>query len=197
MRKAMTVLALAMVAGTASADTAGVNVFGNGTEARNDAWTLGYFFTPNTNITLTQLGSWDSFGDGFVSGTQDAGLWDVNTGSLLAFATITNGSTLDGGFRWEPVSPVALSTGTLYVVGSTNRDDTYHYGDPTATVAPEISYVSDAYNGGGSYTLSIPFNTSGSGNAFGWYGGNIKFVPAPGAAALLAFAGIAAGRRRR
>lgn len=198
MRNAMAALALAMLAGTATADTAGVTLTGSGTESRNDAWTLGYFFTPNTSITVTQLGAWDDLGNGFVSGSQDAGLWHVASGTLLAFATINNGSALDGGFRWELVAPVALTTGDLYVVGATNRDDTYHYADPTALVAPELNWGGDAYNGGGgAYALSQPFQTSGQGAGFGWFGGNIKFVPAPGAAALLAFAGIAAGRRRR
>lgn len=197
MRKAMAVLALAMAAGTASADTAGVNVYGNGTEGWNNYWTLGYYFTPNTNITLTQLGAWDSYGDGFVSGFQEVGLWDVASSTMLAYTQVGNGSALDGGFRWERVSPVALTPGMTYVVGATNHEDTYHYGDPTATVAPQITYIADAYGNGGNYNLEYPLNTSGQGNAFGWYGGNIKFVPAPGAAAFLAFAGIAAARRRR
>ncbi len=75
-------------------------------------WQFGRGGTPNS-ILVTQLGVFDSGGDGLVNAHQ-IGLWHADpgnlTGTLLASATVPAGTEapLIGGYRWVSVSPVPL-----------------------------------------------------------------------------------------
>ena len=89
--------------------------------------TYGYSFTALADLTATDLGLFDLdlgtnvVGDGLTEG-HTVGLWKAD-GTPLASAVVPAGTlgTLIGGFRYAPIAPVALQSGSTYVVG-------VHYG---------------------------------------------------------------------
>jgi hypothetical protein len=92
------------------------------------------------DIFVTQLGVFDSGGDGLVNSHQ-VGLWrndpDNRTGTLLASATVPAGTAalLEWGYRWMPITPVLLPrTLASYVVGAQ-----YSAGDADDLVTPRPS----------------------------------------------------------
>lgn len=96
----------------------------------------------------------------------------------------------------------AWSGGSNYFAGSYGVTH-YAFDVSNFSTDPRITYVSDAWTGGG---LSFPNQDSGltgTNGRHGFFGGNIELangqVPEPGIVALLGIglAGIAASRRRR
>jgi Domain of unknown function (DUF4082) len=194
-------VALMAAAGTSVADTQAMSNFNPGIVGTNNYWTLGWAFSTDSAITLTRLSAWDNQGNGFVSGSQDVGLWRAD-GTLLASATVTSTDSLSSDyFRSAAVTPVTLLPGVTYIVGATSRLDTYgYYG--SSTMASGINYLGDRYGGMGLSNLNFPTNSSGVPNA--WVGGNFSFstVPTPtasiaGFASLAGLGGVGLIKRRR
>jgi len=79
--------------------------------------TLGWEFTPTSNIWVTDLGFWDSTTSTPLSQAHDVGLWTTG-GTLLASITIQTTSTLMGAFRFEPITALNLTAGTSYLIGA-------------------------------------------------------------------------------
>lgn len=189
--------ALTLLAATsASATTIGVSVSGGDTFSNTGTWTLGYSFLVNSSITVVSLGVYDDQQDG-LNVSHDVGMWD-SAGNLLASTTVGSGTagTLAGGFRFIPITPLSLTAGNTYYVGSVNGIDNDGWlQDPLIIAAPEITYLSRRFesSGGG---LVFP-DLAGSGQV-GYFGGNFEFgsaVPEPTTLALFG-AGLLAGARR-
>jgi hypothetical protein len=100
-------------------------------------WRFGRLGVGNTNdILITQLGVFDSGGDGLINPHQ-IGLWrrdDNLSGTLLVSATVPAGTdaALIGGYRWVSIPPVAIpyANGSFFVAAQ------YSAGDPDNLVTP-------------------------------------------------------------
>ena len=105
-------VALLSVAATASADTiVFTNQPGPGSQ---QGYLLGMDFTVNSPVSVTQLGAFDSGGDGF-SGTIQVGIFDVNGDPLTALVSTTLTGTaqpLVGASRFRTITPYLLGPGT-------------------------------------------------------------------------------------
>lgn len=109
-------LTVALGAGTAHADTI---VFDNALQAGSQQnYVLGMDFVVNSAVTVTQLGSFDSNGDGFRN-TIDVGIFDLG-GSLVGTSASLTGlvGTLINGSRFVPVVPFVLDPGTYSIVAA-------------------------------------------------------------------------------
>ena len=81
--------------------------------------------------------------DGFAQ-PQQVGLWDVGTSTLLASTYVDNNDPLNGFWRFHGISGVTLVAGREYVVGSQGGEG-YTYYTSGMTVAPEITFIEDAW----------------------------------------------------
>jgi hypothetical protein len=125
------------------------------------------------DILITQLGVFDSGGDGLIN-AHEIGLWRQDpgggvSGTLLASATVPAGTAapLLGGYRWVSISPVPIPHAlAFYVVGAQ-----YSAGDQDNLVTPlpfdpqggpQFSPDIFPFLGGGRYNLasSLAFPSS-------------------------------------
>jgi hypothetical protein len=163
-----------------------------GFDSTNGAWSLGYQFTTNTNITVTALGMFDDTsigGPGWTS-SHDVGIYD-SVGNLLVSKTVLSTDPLVGHFRYSSVGATVLASGaTYYVVGETGVDN-YGAFATGLTVDPSINYVQDAFVR--SSTLAFPTGSEGitSGQGGGIWGASFEAspVPEPASLTLLCIAG--------
>jgi hypothetical protein len=131
----------------------------------------GFFFTPTTAISVTELGYVDC---GFSVG-HDVGLYDVSTSTLLAGATITGSSTLDSGFYYNLIAPVMLTAGNEYAVVGTQVEADNNWTADSLSVAPEITFDGYEYDKNTALDLpTIPYETA-------YFGPNFQYevVPEP------------------
>jgi hypothetical protein len=118
-------------------------------EGKYDRETNGFEFVPWTDIEVTALGYYDEGGDGLVN-EHTVGIFEKSNRQLVSdTVTVDGGSTLEGAFRYEEITPVVLKGGTSYVVaGSTEAP--YDpmaggAGGTDAAWAPELRYVTYCY----------------------------------------------------
>jgi hypothetical protein len=119
--------------------------------AHDSQLSLGFRFTTNEALDVTSLGYYDDNQDGFVT-SHEVGIFDEN-GALLISAVLGAGSTasLDGHYRYVPVTPITLAANSSFVIAATTfgEADAYAYGIKDATIAgfvvdPRIDIASDA-----------------------------------------------------
>lgn len=136
-----------------------------GEPSGNDA----LFFTPNVNITVTELGYYDD-----VTYDHEVGLYTAS-GGLLASTTIIPGETPVNGFAYNPIAPVTLLAGQTYAV------DGYYAGPPDPGVYatggvgadPLITYDYYLYDYNPGFDLAnVPYPT-------GIFGPNFQFSATP------------------
>jgi hypothetical protein len=147
----------------------------NGAGVGND----GFFFTPATAILVTELGYVDC---GFSVG-HDVGLYDVSTSTLLASTTVTGSSTLDSGFYYNLIVPVALTAGDEYAVVGTQVEADNNWTADSLVVAPDIMFDGYEYDKNTTLDLpAIPYDTP-------YFGPNFQYrvvsVPEPTTTALM------------
>jgi hypothetical protein len=185
----------------ASAATIAVTTTPSSIFSNTGNFTLGWSFLVNSDISVTALGAFDANEDGF-NVAHDVGLWN-SSGVLLASGTVPSGTggTLDSSYRFVPITPIGLTSGSTYYVGAVyfSSDSDGWLQDPTTLItAPEISYDSRRYTSG----AILAFPTDAGSGSTGYFGGNFQFdtqaVPEPSTFGLLALGGaILAVRRRR
>lgn len=193
--KKVTILVIALLVvlpATMWADTAAITL-GSYSNFTNGSWTLGFQFTPTTNITVTALGSYFQAG---VSDTHDVGMWTAG-GTLLASTGVTGSGAATDGFQYAAITPLNLLAGTTYVVGGETLSDNYALDSGKSfTVGPDLSYIVHVETSGGS--LSFPTNAY---TTFDDWGGTFQYnaVPEPGTLALFGsgLIGLAGAVRRK
>jgi len=135
--------------------------------------TIGWSFTANNNISVSSLGFFDETTATPLAQNHQVGLWTA-TGTLLSSVTVQTNSALTGSFRYESITPVTLTSGSTYFLGSTVSSP---FGDPyltaatSITTAPQITFrntLRNATSGG----FSFPSIT---GTANGRFGPNFQF----------------------
>jgi len=91
------------------------NALGAGSQQNYD---LGMDFVVNTAVTVTELGAFDSGGDGF-SGTIQVGIFDLSGNLIGSSASLTGtAGTLIGGSRFAAVTAFTLNPGTYSIVAA-------------------------------------------------------------------------------
>jgi len=169
------------------------------TNSLNGPWTLGFGFTPSSNINVTSLGSFAPS----PSYTREIGIWDMS-GTLLMEGQVTGAESVVNFFNFTTAitthtgAGTSLMGGTSYVVGATalNGDGTWSFA-PNFTVDSGISYNGISYAAGGSLTFPTVVDT----RAVSYFGGNFTFdkgtPTTPSPAAILPFIGGLLGAARR
>lgn len=81
--------------------------------------TVGWEFTPQSDIRVTELGFFDLGQDG-LNISHDVGIWDESE-QLLVSATVAYGTAapLIGEYRYASVGPILLGAGQTFVIGAT------------------------------------------------------------------------------
>jgi hypothetical protein len=187
---------------TARADVAvsltpGQDVMNNGIDR-----SLGFLFSVNSAITVTELGYFDDLGNGF-NNSHSVGIF-TTAGDLLASAIVSTSDALDNLFRYVAISPLYLAAGQQYVIaGTTGKVDPYAWNPAAFSTASEITFVEDRY----AFNSSLVYpDVNHPMYETGWFGPNFKFeaastaVPEPSAmisAATACLAGLGVARRRR
>jgi hypothetical protein len=140
--------------------------------------TIGYRFTADANITITDLGIVDDF-DGILDSAHQVGLWRDSDQALLASTTVSSADTLFSGFWYAPVAPVELSAGTEYTLGAVYASDDLdsYISGPSSISTDMISGTVGVEPGVGDLGFVYPTVTS-AGN-LGRIGPNALYVPEP------------------
>jgi hypothetical protein len=164
------VLAVAAVATPLlGAPTPGIVSLPNPANSAFDDRSMGYEFTPNVSITVTQLGYFD-WSYYKYPGSPNGNTWMADhdvaiyamDGTQLALATVKESCPIDASnYRWEAIAPLNLSAGTTYIVvgeyatGAYSQDIGPIWQDHGRIFSPEITVgagrMSDSGqpNGGG------------------------------------------------
>jgi hypothetical protein len=202
---------LASLAGTQHlrADTLGLDFSGLGSSSINNAYCLGFEFQVTVPLTVDGLAVWNDSAPNGLPESEEVGLWD-NSGNLLAFSTVGEGTLAFDGSEFSAVSidPINLADG-FYVVGAVGP---YTFGgdgqgDVTGlTIAPGINLIEDRWVSVEDSNIQFPTESEfGSGVGFvGFPGGDIiigaeSAVPDTGstvAMLALAMVGIVSLRRK-
>ena len=80
---------------------------------------LGMDFVVHTAVTVTELGAFDSGGDGFGTGTIQVGIFNLSGALMGSSASLTGtAGTLIGGSRFVSVTSFTLNPGTYSIVAA-------------------------------------------------------------------------------
>ncbi len=142
------ILCVLSTAGGSAAGTLAYTGVGVSTTTSADELTIGFSFTPTSNIVVDSLGVEDVGGDGLEE-AHPVGIWRDSDQTLLTSVTVPAGlaATFDSGWRFAPTTPAALLSGVAYRIGVYRSDgslDAYSFGGPVVTAA-EIFRGSDVF----------------------------------------------------
>jgi len=155
-------------------------------EYDGSTWTLGWKFSVTAPTSVESLGVYDSGQDG-LAGPAQVGLWLASGGAPLVQTTIAAGTeaTLDGHFRFAPVSSTALTPGIEYIVGAHLDSDATSLFGGNGIVDPRVSVIDARYSTLGS-GFAFPDQTDPGTDGAAFLGGNFQLtaVPLPAAAWL-------------
>jgi hypothetical protein len=207
--------AVALSASAFAEPITGVSFSGGGTSDSTLGYAYGWEFEVSDNITVTSLGAWDAYDNGFAADNNPiVGIWSAAGGAALATATVT--ATVGDKKNWDyaDIGPLDLSAGNYIVaayfptaaekflayVDPTSNDSTIKPSDSVSFVGGKITYVHPEYLGEGLFYDYADLN-----HTYAAVFANFQYtvasapVSAPGAAALLALGiiGIVANRRKK
>jgi hypothetical protein len=190
---------------SSSAQAAAIDLADIVFEYDSSAWTLGWKFSVNESVSIHALGVYDSGQDG-LAGQAQVGLWLASGGAPLVQTTVAAGTeaTLDGYFRFTPVTETALTPGVDYVVGAHLDGDlaTSLFGG-NGLVDPRVTVIDVRYSSLGS-GFGFPDQTDFGTDGAAYLGGNFQLTPVPLPAAawlfgsgLVGLGSLVGGRRRK
>lgn len=154
---------------------------------------LGYQFTTSQALTVTQLGFYDDYGNGLAE-SHAVGLYSFTTGTLLTSATVTPSSTLNGVFRFTPISPLTIQAGSYELMSVQGFLDNYTHDPFAITIDPNLTFGQniELYGSNGVLGFST-FSESDPSLHYGWFGPNmISELAAPEPSTYLLLAGFGA-----
>jgi hypothetical protein len=187
-------IAVFAAANTALADTVALTFTGG--FPLDDDPTIGWVFSTNTSLRVTELGYFDELSNG-LSSSHDVAIWRLSDQAQLVTGLVPSGvaAPLQNGFRFVNIADYFLPVGT-YVIGANKPTS----GDPhmsnvlpgNMVVAPELSFVENRYIFDGA-AFDFPTNTYLP-QELGYFGPTFKFgpIPEPTSAGLLLVGGLAA-----
>lgn len=211
MHRTFAIVALAGVASLASAQA--VNGFTGGSQFTSffggafAGDTVGWQFTVNEDVFVTDLGVWNQdtqLGAEGLTSDHRIGIWNLDTGALMVEGVAGPNGDVMGDWTYTSVANTQLSTGATYVIGALYNAGGVEDGDSYISSATSVSMDPTINFGGGRSPLAedigfaLPETFSGA-TSFGRFGPNFKFtpVPTPGSMAILGLGGLLATRRRR
>ncbi len=169
-------LALALYSPAAQAQVA-LQFSNDGGFANGYTGTLGWQFTANQNLTLTQFGIYNAGMP--VTSPHSVGLFDLS-GTLLTSGLVgpTSSDTVNGFFDFASTTPYHLWAGHSYIIGELlSADDFFYYNPSSITTDPGITYVQTQYDPVNSPGLTFPSATDFPGNGYGYFGPNFTVEP--------------------
>jgi hypothetical protein len=92
-----------------------------GFQQSNSNYTMGYTFTVDEDSQVSELGIFDTDGDGRLDNPEDTpvGIWRRSNQQLLAQTTVDRDASAEDRFFWAPLDqPLELEAGVEYVVGA-------------------------------------------------------------------------------
>jgi acyl-CoA thioesterase I len=151
-----------------------------------DGNSLGWMFTPNTNITVTDLGFLNGLVTGGSAGTQHAvGIYDTTSKTLLGTTTVANGASGDTSlFKYSKLNtPITLLAGTQYTIAGVTNGDRWLFNTANLTHASQLScdFMSGPYHSQTDATLNYPdvlFPYPSMLTSGGFFGPNMKYSTA-------------------
>lgn len=191
-----------LFASAADAATIALTLNSNKGTTNPNGWSSGFAFTVTESITVTELGKFDHEGDGL--GGTDVGLYNVDTGALLASASLV-GATAEAATGTDAyfaaITPLVLTTGTEYAIMAVTNSGEWIAWNKGETYAPQITYVQGRANSGSTLTPTYA-QTHTIGSFQSYSGGTFKYetaaVPEPASlAAGLVGLTMIVGRRRK
>jgi len=204
-----TIAAAALIGGSSAYATPALQGWTGGSAYTSGGDQLyGWNFNVLDSITVSSLGVYDFGSDGLAI-SHDVGIFRVSDAALMGSTTVPAGlgGTLDGGFRYTGVASFNLAPGA-YVIAMTmpvfNNDLQFATTDLGSVVtAPEIEYLTSAFDEPTPFILSFPNPSSNGAFDEGMFGPNFQFdgaaVPDAGSTMGLLAAGLTClvGLRRR
>jgi len=137
---------------------------------------VGYVFTVDRWITVTDLGTLDYGLDGLSDGATVA-IWNAETQDLIALATLPSNASaytsIWSGWRFAAIEPIILEPGQ-YIIGSQvyyNSADRYMH-DVSVTTADGVDWVEGRHSVGTTVTYPT-YVTAGEAS---WFGPNFLFT---------------------
>lgn len=130
---------------------------------------VGFRFTMNSEQSVLSLGVWNGDaqpGGSGLNSDHQVGIWDESE-TLIASATVTPSSPITGDFRYENITPVLLTPGTVYTIGAvyTDTDDDGYLSSPADFVTnPAVNSVNAVFPLEGSLGFVFPTEDSSPAN---------------------------------
>ncbi len=169
---------------------------------RDDYGVFGFEFVVggSADLRLTSLGAWDgpngttgSIGDGMELDAP-VGIWLNGVSTALATVTVPIGTSaeLRDEFRYMSISPITLTHGNTYVLGSQFATGGNAFRNLTPTQGAWDSHVTIPASRYIMHATSLVYPSSRYDLIRGFVGPNAEFrvIPEPGAALLMALGGL-------
>ncbi len=158
-----------------------IRLLGTPTTGYYGDYVVGWRFTTEEPLRITDLGWWDLYGNG-LSQTHNVAIFDAETETAILTATVGAGTTgatpLVEDFRYAGVEPFELPPGE-YLLGGT----TYNVGDPdwygyyVPVQDSDITYTQACYAVGSTLRAPVDFcDASGLESAY-FFGPNLLYGP--------------------
>lgn len=165
---------------------------------------LGWKFSVNAPLNVTQLGVFDDFGDGLIS-SHAVALYKAD-GTQVVAGTVLPTDPLTGTFRYTSVGSVSLGVGDYVLVSVAGYDpgnpvDLYTHDPANITFDPNITFIGNRVRGnlGNTLVFLTDSDTEVSINPplyYGWFGPNMMTndvkVPEPATYLTLGAMGLLA-----
>lgn len=180
------VVALLSLAGMSTAQASTFRtVSSTNTIATNGSWAFGTIFTVGANnVTVSSLGAFDSYHDGFVSNAIQVGIFDESSHALLASANVVSSDALVGDYRYSAISNLNLTSGTQYRLVAVSGSDNYSY---YGTSYDNSAFNINGYGYGYGTNLTNSFSNPNTEADYGManFQFNVAAVPEPETYAML------------